>query len=135
MDASGNPVVVGTFFKNITIGQNSYINYSKWEEDIFIAKCEQITGSGEPKEAGEERLVIYANPGDGKCTVVLPAEFRHERKLTLTIYNNQGQLLQQMPVVMEGDRVAVDISAEARGVYHAILTNGKKSFSGKIVFR
>ena len=79
-------------------------------------------------------LVIYANPNAGKCTITIPDEFKKETKLTLQIFDNTGQLLQQTPVEMMQDKISVNITAEAKGMYTAVLSNGKKSYTGKIIF-
>ena len=43
------------------------------------------------------------------------------------------KIIQQTPVVIIGDKVSLNISAEAKGIYTAMLTNGQKNYSGKIV--
>ena len=79
-------------------------------------------------------LIIYANPNTGKCTITIPNEFKTETKLTLQIFDNTGHLLQQIPVEMLQDKVIVNITAEAKGTYTAVLSNGIKSYTGKIIF-
>jgi hypothetical protein len=35
---------------------------------------------------------------------------------------------------MTEGKIKLNISAQARGVYNAVLSNGKKNYSGRIVF-
>ena len=79
-------------------------------------------------------LVIYANPNEGKCNITIPDEFKHEKNLTLSIYDNTGKLIQQGTVEMNEDKVRVNLEAEAKGIYNVTLSNGKKNYGGKIVF-
>ncbi|OFY33045.1 MAG: hypothetical protein A2X01_08850 [Bacteroidetes bacterium GWF2_35_48] len=79
-------------------------------------------------------LTIYANPNTGKCDIAIPEEFRNEKNLILKIYDLQGKEIQQAKIEMFENKIKLNIEAEAKGVYNVILTNGKKNYSGKIIF-
>jgi len=132
MDNVGNICFAGFFAYNITLGSNIYS--SRGSYDIFIAKSSPITGIILPKETTTNTLLIYANPNTGQCRVTIPEEFLTEKELTLTVYDQTGQLIQEARINITGETVSLDIRARAKGLYHAILSNGKKSYSGKIVF-
>jgi hypothetical protein len=132
IDQTGNVFLAGSFQNTLNIGPNTFTSYGG--DDLFVAKCGEITGIGKQKALPSNQLVIYANPNEGKCSIVLPDEFRHEQHLTLSIYNNQGKLIQQTPVMIIGEKISLNISAEAKGIYTVMLTNGKKNYSGKIIF-
>jgi hypothetical protein len=102
--------------------------------DLFIAKFDAITGMPSPK-MGTSKLFIYANPTTGLCNIEIPEEFEHEPQLTLFVYDQTGRLLKQAEIVMEEDRVKLNLEALAKGMYTAIITNGKKRYSGKIIFQ
>ena len=104
------------------------------DTDFFTAKCSPITGIPDPKDPLSNALIIYANPTTGQCNVTIPEEFRNEKNLRLQIFDQTGRLVQEARVEMVGDSVKLDISAQAKGIYLAVLSNGKKSFQGKIVF-
>jgi Secretion system C-terminal sorting domain len=133
VDSSGNCIVAGQFI-NSTIFDSFHIT-SEGARDIYIAKCGAFYGSGIDEKKPENVLIIYANPNDGICSITIPEEFRHEQHLTLSIYNNQGKLIQQPPVVIVGELVTLNISVEAKGIYTAMLSNGKKNYTGKIIFK
>jgi hypothetical protein len=132
VDNGDNIYVGGLFANTITLDANpsltSYGNY-----DIFIAKTTSITGTEEERPANN-RLFIYANPTTGTCNVTIPDEFQHEKDLTLQVFDNTGKLLQQTKVEMEQSKIKVNLLEETKGIYNVILSNGKKSYSGKIVF-
>jgi len=88
----------------------------------------------QPLKPSSNTLLIYANPNTGLCNVTIPEEFRQEKKLTLQIFDQTGRLVQEVRVEMAGASVRLDIRAQAKGLYHAILSNGKKNYAGKIVF-
>lgn len=132
VDASNNFCIIGYFGGTLNIGGNSVTSHGFG--DVYVAKHDMISGIGFKMSNTNNQLIIYANPNAGKCTITIPDEFKTETKLTLQIFNNKGQLLQQTPVEMMQDKISVNITAEAKGIYNAILSNGVKSFSGKIIF-
>ena len=88
---------------------------------------------GEGRVANNQ-LIIYANPNQGKCNITIPDEFQHEKNLTLSIFDNNGKLIQQIPVQMNENKIKLNLQAEAKGIYNVTLSNGSKSYNGKIVF-
>ena len=114
------------------IGPNTFTSYG--DNDIFVAKCSPILLGVEPRIKPSEQLVIYANPNEGKCTITLPEEFMNENNLTLSIFNSQGKLIQKVPIENFEGKISLNIQSEAKGMYNVILTNGRKNYSGKIIF-
>jgi hypothetical protein len=103
-------------------------------KDIFIAKCTPIIGGEEEKSKPQNQLLIYANPNTGKCNITIPEEFNNEDNLILKIIDGNGKIIQQSRVEFAEGKIRLDIRAQAKGMYTAVLSNGKKSYSGKIVF-
>jgi hypothetical protein len=85
-------------------------------------------------ETGCGQLFIYPNPSPGACNVVIPEEFQHESSLTLSIYDNSGKLVQQIVIDNENPEYSLELTLKAKGVYVAVLSNGKRSVRGRIVF-
>ena len=136
-DVNGNPVVVGTFSKNIMIGQNTYNNFQTTPytmDDIFIAKCGHIPGSVEPRYPEENQLLIYANPNEGKCTVTIPEEFLHEKQLTLQVFDFQGKLIEKTVLTLADGKIRLNLEAQSKGMYQVVVDNGRKRYTGKVVF-
>lgn len=130
-DNNGGVICGGAFLDTISIGNYSFISYTG--QDIFIAKHDAITDI-EEGERRSNQLLIYSNPSQGTCNVTIPDEFKHEKNLTLSIYDNTGKLIQQGSVEMNEEKVRVNLESEAKGIYNVTLSNGKKSYGGKIVF-
>ena len=131
-DLDGNICMAGWFDDALSIGSNTF--HSRGGSDIFVAKCSAITGLEEPPKNDQNSLLIYANPNTGKCNITIPDEFKNEKNLRLQIFDNKGRLIQQSAVEIAEDKIKLNIEAQAKGMYTAILSNGKKNYSGKIVF-
>jgi hypothetical protein len=112
--------------------------FSKGFTDGFIAKFNGLTSGIDDRSRKSkninESLLIYANPSNGKCDIDIPDEFLHEKELKLSIYSSTGVLIQQAIVNMNEETIKVDIQQEAKGMYNATLSNGKKVYQGRIVF-
>ena len=132
VDNQGNLISVGTFQNTSTIGPNTFTSIGG--TDIFIAKCSPITSIPELQKSTGNELVIYANPNTGKCNITIPEEFENEQHLILRIYDSNGKLIQEKDLELREGKIKVDIAREAKGVYAVTLSNGKKSYSGRIVF-
>jgi hypothetical protein len=129
---SGNILWAGSFTGTLDIGPHTFVSYGG--EDIFVAECSPINGIAPRTMPQQTQLLIYANPNAGKCSIKIPEEFRHEKNMILQIYDSKGRMIQQIPMELTADRFSLDISAEASGIYMATLSNGKRSYSGKIIF-
>ena len=124
--------IVGSFTGFTNIGSDSFTSYGNG--DIFIAKGDAITNILETMRKSNNQLVIYANPTTAKCNITIPEEFLHEKNLKLNIYDNAGKIIQQKTLEMDEGKIKINLEQEAKGIYNVILSNGKKNYSGKIVF-
>lgn len=131
-DNSGNPICAGSFQNTITIGSNTFTSYGY--VDVYLSKSDIFTGIGGEERVANNQLIIYANPNQGKCNITVPDDFLLEKNLNLSIYDNSGKLIQHKSLEMNEGKIKVNLEAEATGVYNLTLSNGKKSYSGKIVF-
>lgn len=132
ISSNGNPLVSGTFSNTINIGSTQLI--SQGGGDMFFAKLDSITGTSNSKVKSTNQLLIQSNPNSGRCFITIPESLQHEKNLTLSIYNNNGQLIQHFLLQLNQGQVKLNLEAEAKGLYNAVLSNGVKSYSGKIVF-
>jgi len=132
-DADGNLFLSALLSGNATLGSKTYNTYGGC--DLLIAKCSEITGIEEPAQDISNRLSIYANPNTGRCNITIPDEFLNEKKLTLQVFDLQGKLIQQAPIEIIQGKIKLNIEAQAKGTYTAILSNGKKNYTGKIIFK
>jgi Secretion system C-terminal sorting domain len=132
IDDESNPYMIGEFYGSIEVGQTSLNSYG--DRDIVLCRSDKITNLLNPTVKSEDHLIIYANPTTGKCSINIPGDFLHEKSLILTIYNTNGKVIQTIPVELSENNILFNLSAQASGIYNAVLTNGKKSYSGRIVF-
>jgi hypothetical protein len=125
--------IMGQFVGTTTIGTNTFTGYGN--TDLFIAKSDALTGITDKSMLNSKnQLSIYANPSKGICNITIPDDFVHEKNLVMKIYSNDGKLVQQVPVEMYQEKVIVNLEAEATGIYNVTMSNGKKTYTGKIVF-
>jgi hypothetical protein len=111
----------------------AYQNALVWQEFNIVGINVDIE-EYDPKSGGGEQLMIYPNPTTGTCSITIPEEFLHEVNLTLSIYDNSGRLIQQIPVENAGETFKMNLELKAQGVYSVVLSNGKKGHRGRIVF-
>jgi len=113
---------------------SAYQRAEVWKEFNIIGIEVGIT-EPDPKSGSGDQLVLYPNPSTGTCNIIIPEEFLLESSLTLSIYDNSGKLLQQIPIENEAESFNVQLEHRAAGVYPVVLSNGRKSYRGKIVFK
>ncbi|MCX6267085.1 MAG: T9SS type A sorting domain-containing protein [Bacteroidetes bacterium] len=132
-DHNGNAYVTGSMQGSVNFGHTTLSSYGSF--DVCIAKHDALTAIPDPHDQPQHKLVINANPTTGKCTITIPEEFINEKYLTLQVFDSQGKLIQQAPVEKVDGKIKLNIEAQARGTYTALLGNGTKSYTGKIIFR
>ncbi|HNP50102.1 MAG TPA: T9SS type A sorting domain-containing protein, partial [Bacteroidia bacterium] len=132
-DNSDELVCIGKFNDTVTLNGIA-LNSVGAVADLFIAKHSALTEIHETTERRNNSLLIYANPNQGICNIQVPEEFRGEKSLTLKVYGQNGALLKIISIDPGNSDVDLTIENEAKGIYTAILSNGKKQFTGKIIF-
>jgi len=130
-DNNGIPIILGYFDSQLTLG-NDTLN-SQGLYDTFLAKHNALTGIEEGHRS-TNKLMIYANPNKGLCSVTIPDDFKHDKNLILSIYDNSAKIIQQGRINIQGENIHINLEAEAKGIYNVTLNNGKKSYCGKIIF-
>lgn len=133
VDGNGDVYATGVFDTVVQFDSNPQL-ISYGQNDIYLAKISALSGVGSNKITNTNQLVIYANPNQGTCTVIIPDEFLNNKRLSLDIYDNSGKIIQTVPVDISDKKVRISLEQEAKGVYPVTLSNGHKTYSGKIVF-
>ena len=129
--------VSGSFDSTMVIGSESFEPMHMNWPDLFVAKFNGLAPVNSVQSIGllDDELHIYANPSSGVCTMDLPASIVTGDPYTLTIFDALGAVVQRVPLTIQEDRIRLDISAEAKGMYHVELVDGKRRYSGTIVFQ
>ena len=133
VDGSNNVCFTGDFTDTLNIGPNTFI--SRGQNDFFVAKCSPILGGLKEHSTKTNQLLIYANPNSGLCTIDIPDDLKREKTLSLIVFDAQGKVIEKVPVEIIEDHIFLNIQAQATGIYDVVLTNGKKTYIGKIVFK
>ncbi len=133
-DSNSEFYITGEFNNTVNFGSTILSSHGN-SSDALVAKHDAIiSDTNSNARKANNQLLIYANPNTGKCNITVPDEFLKEENLTLQIFDNNGKLIQQQNVVMEEEKIKINLEAEAKGVYNVTLGNKKKSYGGKIVF-
>lgn len=138
MLATNNGLYVGIRFSwndpngTVTLGDSSFTTYGY--QDALLAKLDRVTGITPFRGAEDNTLHIYANPNNGLCTIDLPQSLRATDDLVLSVYDNTGQLVQRVPLEFTNTGLKLDVRAQAKGIYHVELGDGKQRYTGTIVF-
>ncbi len=131
LDSYNNIICSGAFLNTVNIGSNNFTSFGG--QDIYLAKIDEIVGIEEGRLSNSE-LNIYANPNNGTCIIQMPDEFVNDKNVTLSIYDATGKIIQQQILQTIDGRFEINIEQKSKGVYPVVLSNLKKSYSGKIVF-
>ena len=131
-DFNMKPYVITHFKNTVNLGLSTYVSHGNY--DILISKYDILDGVINPMKQKLYELNIYANPTSGACNISLPDEFNNEKILVLSIIDNTGKLIQQNKINIYDGTIKLSLEAEAKGIYNVSLSNGKRSYSGKIVF-
>lgn len=105
--------------------------------NIFLARFDSLsgfTGVGELRSLAYDGLHIYANPNNGLCTIDLPEGLRTVGDLLLSIFDQNGRLIQRAPLSFTSTGVQLDIRAQAKGIYRVELSGGTRRYTGSIIF-
>jgi len=134
-DVFGNYVDISACTLKVPISSvSAYQRAEVWKE-FNIVGIEVDIKENDPKSGSGEPLVIYPNPTTGTCNIVIPEEFLYESSLTLSVYDASGVLVQQIELHNENEDFSFQLEQKAKGVYVVVLSNGKKNYKGKIVFK
>jgi hypothetical protein len=134
IDNLDNIFVTGEYQGNETVGDTTLPSYNG-TPNVFLVKLAPFPGLGKMHQKAHNKLFIYSNPTNGICNIEIPEEFAHEPLLSLFVYDQQGRLLKQAEITMEEEQVQINLEALAKGMYTAILTNGKSQYNGKIILQ
>jgi hypothetical protein len=128
--SDGSPVVSGTFYTTLNIDGYSLPSYG--DKDIFVGRLDVFTLAESPTRSSNRQLLIYSNPNNGTFRFEVPQELEHETELTLVITDLQGKEKDRFQVRMDA-LTEISLTNYASGTYLVRLSNGRKSYEGKMV--
>ncbi|MEA3445896.1 MAG: T9SS type A sorting domain-containing protein [Bacteroidota bacterium] len=134
VDSNNEIIVSAKITENLYLDQ--YLIEFDGYKNYYLAKHDStINQIGEPtKSIATSELIIIPNPSDGTCSIQWPDEVNSLKEATLYIYDNEGRLLEKIAVLKNQAQAKLKLDYLAKGIYHAKLQQGNKSYTGKIVF-
>lgn len=99
---------------------------------MILAGQTSINSVSELKYKNE--LKIFPNPTNRFLMIQLPSELKNSKDLSVKIYDFTGKFVKNPKIEIFDDKVKIDLNNEAKGIYNVVLSNGVKSYGGKIVF-
>lgn len=134
-DLNNDLLIVGHYKDSLVIDDQT-INNTGYQS-FFIAKHDStINQIEEPtKSTTSNELIIIPNPNDGTCRIQFPAEVNPLKEAMLYIYDSEGRMLEEIPVLKNQPAAKIELDYLAKGLYLAKLVQGTKSYNGKIVFQ
>jgi hypothetical protein len=128
----GSVVVVGYFTNALSLLPLAP-QISAGMEDVFVAKTQPFTGVSTIEWPRYDYMHIYANPSYGLCTVNLPESLRSTSNLVLSVFDQTGRVVRSIPVQFTNEGTTLDLRAQAKGLYHVELGDGRQRYAGTIV--
>lgn len=130
---------IGTYNSNTSVHKlycfNDSIVYAIVGKCIYFRNINGINNNNMIEELESvNNLNFFPNPTDSYFIVKIPKEVINNNNLILRIYDMLGNLIKNPCIEMYEDNIKVNIESEAKGIYNVVLSNGKKNYSGRIVF-
>lgn len=130
---------IGPLNSNTSVGKlycfNDSIIYAIVGRCIYYRNInEVIDNNGIEVLESVNNLNFFPNPTVSYFIVIIPPEIRNDNNLFVKIYDFTGKLVKNPKIEIFDDKVKIDLNNEAKGIYNVVLSNGKKSYGGRIVF-
>lgn len=104
--------------------------YAAWWLWACLAGWDQNSEGITDVENNSQVVSVFPNPATEKITIKYPS-YKENIEAVILIYNNQGQLILQQPLLHEQSEI--NIRGLAKGIYVLKLNSGKKTESTKFV--
>jgi hypothetical protein len=132
-NAAGTILLSARIWDNVTLDGGT-VNSLGRPDCIAVEMQPMVMGEPELSRSGNQSLQIFANPTTGKCRVVLSEELDPGRLWQLTIRDLKGTIISSREIDPLQPTIPIDISAQSEGIYVLMISDGRKSVTGKIVF-
>jgi Secretion system C-terminal sorting domain len=76
-------------------------------------------------------LDVYPNPSEGRFTVIMP-QYDDIHNAEIAIFNSLGQIMERVPNSND-QKIVIDLTKYARGIYCLRLTGLKTSYSASLI--
>ena len=125
-------IIGGLFTGDIILGADTISSFNAW--DAMVVSIDTVlTGIELPVNRTAKSLVVYANPNGGHCRIAFPKGLDRSTEWKLFVYADEGRLLYEQAVDPGMPHQSINISPSPSGIYSVMLSNGKETFTGRIV--
>lgn len=131
VDNSNMAYCIGTFQNTIVVGNTSLTSYDN--QDIYLAKIDEITGIGGNQRVDQNQLIIYANPNKGTFNIKVPDAIKSFKQAWLYVYDASGNEIARFNLDNESDTPHFEISNSKPGSYSVRLVQGEMVYSGQMI--
>lgn len=134
LDSANNVIVTGSFDTTAVFGDFTLAGTAT--NNFFIAKLSAFPDSGTGLTLLppiDTTLVIFANPNQGKFTIIVPQAAVNANSANLSIYDITGRLISNGPIDLSGNELQLNLGVVARGNYNVLLTANGMQFKGRVV--
>jgi hypothetical protein len=131
--ATGTPVQGSYDLWNSTFEVVAWVQKTTGTRQVQNASVAKMGSIGiEEGDNDEFGLVVFPNPGDEQSTVLFDAE---NENCSVVIFNNLGQVVftREFGILSGRQRIEVDLSAFANGLYHVRIQSGQKTATSQLV--
>ncbi|WP_236721542.1 T9SS type A sorting domain-containing protein, partial [Trichormus sp. NMC-1] len=122
-----------TFRNELQLGKH-IINSNQWNWNCFIGRIPEFKGIlMNNNRLDEKRLLLYPNPSNGICNVIMPVDLMLEAELLLSINTSDGRLIKQYEIIPFDGNYEIDISNLSNGIYYLSLKSKNQFYYGKLM--
>lgn len=125
-------IIGGLFTGDIILGADTISSFNAWDA-LVVSVDTVLTGIELPANRTAKSLVVYANPNGGHCRIAFPKGLDRSTEWKLFVYADEGRLLYEQAVDPGMPHQSINISPSPSGIYSVILSNGKETYTGRIV--
>lgn len=125
-------IIGGLFTGDIILGADTISSFNAWDA-LVVSVDTVLTGIELPASRTAKSLVVYANPNGGHCRIAFPKGLDRSTEWKLFVYADEGRLLYEQAVDPGMAHQSINISPSPSGIYSVMLSNGKETFTGRIV--
>ncbi|MEO6167479.1 MAG: T9SS type A sorting domain-containing protein [Chitinophagales bacterium] len=115
----------GNYRNTAQFGSNTLV--SNGVSDMWVAKFQKNTITGNAAVAGTEKFQLFPNPFNNEFTVTIPKKTRD-----LTIFNQYGQVVYHRMILSSEKQISIDFPLPAAGIYTLQLSGEYGVTMGKI---
>ncbi len=129
-------LINGTYQFELTVMDNMGAKSTDTVSIIVVNREELFDGAGLSAVGNEPEVMVSPNPVVNTCNLLISG-FAKDERLIIRIINTEGKLIKQVSALQQNPKILVTIDAThlSSGVYHVVISNGKRNLSTQVFKR